>query len=153
MFCALAALALSWFPDSVSAGAAQTKAQDNAAKRQTEKNGTAAEVARGKYIVENVAMCGQCHTPADSNGNPDRSRWLQGTPVPYMPARPNSDWPISVPRIGGTLPATDAEMITLLMTGLWTNGNRLRLPMPQFRLDRADAEAVVAYLKTVKPQP
>jgi hypothetical protein len=56
-----------------------------------------------------VAMCGQCHTPVDSNGNPDRTRWLQGGPEPYMPARPNSDWPISAPRIGGTPPADDAD--------------------------------------------
>jgi hypothetical protein len=27
----------------------------------------------------------------------------------------------------------------------------LRPPMPQFRMTRQDAEAVVAYLKTVKP--
>jgi hypothetical protein len=29
----------------------------------------------------------------------------------------------------------------------------LRQPMPQFRMDRGDAEAVVAYLKTVTPAP
>jgi mono/diheme cytochrome c family protein len=43
-------------------------------------------------------------------------------------------------------------MIKLLMTGTWTNGNRLRAPMPQFRMDRTDAEAVVAYLKSLTPQ-
>ncbi len=109
-------------------------------------------MARGKYIVEDVAVCGQCHTPRDSSGNLDRSRWLQGGPVPYQPSRPDSDWPISAPRIGGTVPANDADMIRLLTTGIWTTGNRLRLPMPQFRMDRSDAEAVVAYLKTVNPQ-
>jgi hypothetical protein len=40
-------------------------------------------------------------------------------------------------------------MVKLLTTGIWTNGNRLRYPMPQFRMDKADAEAVVAYLKSV----
>jgi hypothetical protein len=69
-----------------------------------------------------------------------------------MPAKADSDWPISAPRIGGTPPASDADMVKLLTTGIWTNGNRLRLPMPQFRMDRSDAEAVVAYLKTVKAQ-
>ena len=39
-------------------------------------------VARGKYIVERVAMCGQCHTPRDTDGTPERARWLQGAPVP-----------------------------------------------------------------------
>jgi mono/diheme cytochrome c family protein len=44
-------------------------------------------------------------------------------------------------------------MVKLLTTGIWTTGNRLRPPMPQFRLNRQDAEAVVAYLKSVNPQP
>ena len=108
-------------------------------------------VARGKYLVEGVAMCGQCHTPRDSNGNPDRTRWLQGAPVPYLPAKPDMAWPINAPRIGGTPPAADAAMIELLTTGTWADGNRLRLPMPQFRMDRGDAEAVVAYLKSLTP--
>jgi hypothetical protein len=43
-------------------------------------------------------------------------------------------------------------MIKLLTTGIWNTGNRLRLPMPQFRMDRSDAEAVVAYLKSLTPQ-
>ncbi|MFZ0863476.1 MAG: cytochrome c [Candidatus Sulfotelmatobacter sp.] len=110
-------------------------------------------VARGKYIVEGVARCGQCHSPRDSDGNPDRAHWLQGAPVPWVPAKPDSNWPINAPRIGGTpLPASDADMIKLLTTGIWTNGNHLRPPMPQFRMDRGDAEAVVAYLKSLTAQ-
>jgi mono/diheme cytochrome c family protein len=115
------------------------------------KNEKAGDIARGKYLVEGVAVCGQCHTPRDSSGNLDRSRWLQGAPVPYMPAKPDSDWPINAPRIGGTPPASDADMIKLLTTGIWTDGKRLRLPMPGFRMDRSDAEAVVAYLRSVTP--
>jgi hypothetical protein len=113
---------------------------------------TAPDIARGKYIVEDLAVCGECHTPRDSNGNLDRRRWLQGGPVPYLPAKPDSDWPINAPRIGGTPPAPDADMIKLLTTGIWTTGNRLRLPMPQFRMERGDAEAVLAYLKSLTPQ-
>jgi mono/diheme cytochrome c family protein len=110
-------------------------------------------VTRGKYIVESVAMCGQCHTPRDPDGNPDRAHWLQGAPVPWAPAKPDSNWPINAPRIGGTpLPASDADMIKLLTTGIWTTGNRLRPPMPQFRMDRGDAEAVVVYLKSLTVQ-
>jgi mono/diheme cytochrome c family protein len=116
-----------------------------------ERTGSAADVARGKYLVEGVAMCGQCHTPRDANGSLDRSRSLQGTPIPYQPSRPDSNWPINVPRIGGTMPANDADMIKLLTTGIWTTGTYLRPPMPQFRMDRGDAEAIVAYLKSVTP--
>ncbi len=124
-----------------------TSAEDNHPPRSSEKAG--ADVAHGKYLVEGVAVCGQCHTPRDSSGNLDRTRWLQGAAVPYQPSRPDADWPINAPRIGGTPPASDADMIKLLTTGIWTNGNRLRLPMPQFRMDRSDAESVVAYLKSV----
>jgi len=127
--------------------------QNNKPQRQSKPASAAGDVARGRYLVEDVAVCGQCHTPRDSYGNLDRTRWLQGAPVPYLPAKPNMDWPINAPRIGGTPPADGADMIKLLTTGIWTDGNRLRLPMPQFRMDRSDAEAVVAYLKTVTPQP
>jgi mono/diheme cytochrome c family protein len=107
-------------------------------------------VPRGKYIVESVAICAQCHTPRNNDGNPDRGHWLQGAPVPFDPVKPDPNWPLSAPRIGGTpLPASDADMIKLLTTGIWTNGEHLRPPMPQFRLDQSDAEAVVAYLKSL----
>jgi hypothetical protein len=117
------------------------------------KNSKGGGVDRGKYIVESVAMCGQCHTPHNSDGTPDRAQWLRGAPVPWVPLKPDPNWPISAPRIGGTpLPASDADMVKLLMTGIWTTGNRLRPPMPQFRMDQGDAEAVVAYLKSVNTQ-
>jgi len=138
----------------LSNGFQQAAAQDNNAKKnvsahQGEKSG-GGDVARGKYIVESVAICGQCHTPRDRNGNMDRAHWLQGASLPYMPAQPDPDWPINAPRIGGTPPANDVDMVKLLTTGIWTTGNRLRYPMPQFRMERADAEAVVAYLKSVR---
>ncbi len=141
------ALTLVWsgFPLAL---AQESNAKKNAPQHQT---GAAGDVARGKYIVESVAMCGQCHTPRDSNGNPDRSRWLQGASIPWMPAQPDSNWPLSAPRIGGTPPADDADMVKLLTTGVWTTGDHLRFPMPQFRMERGDAEAVVAYLKSLTP--
>jgi len=42
-------------------------------------------------------------------------------------------------------------MVKLLTTGIWKTGKPLRPPMPRFQMTRADAEAVVAYLKSVKP--
>jgi mono/diheme cytochrome c family protein len=107
--------------------------------------------SRGRYIVEDLAICGQCHTPRDSSGAPDRTRWLQGAPVWLKSAEPVENWPLQAPRIAGAPPGTDAEMVTLLTTGVWRTGTYLRPPMPQFRMSRQDAESVVAYLKTVKP--
>ncbi len=109
--------------------------------------------ARGKYIVEGVARCGQCHTPQDAEGVPDKAQWLRGAPVPWSPSKPDPNWPLTAPRIGGTpLPASDDDMVKLLTTGIWTNGEHLRPPMPQFRMNREDAEAVVAYLKSITAQ-
>ena len=107
-------------------------------------------VARGKYIVEDVAMCGTCHTPRFANGDLDRNRWLAGAPVPYLPAQPTTDWPINAPRLAGTPPTTNAGMITLLTTAVWIDGKPLRDPMPKFHMSRADAEAVVAYLRSLR---
>lgn len=117
------------------------------------KSDTPPDVARGKYLVENVAMCGQCHTPRNANGELDRSRILQGTPVFLQPPYRDPNWPINAPRIGGNPPASDADMIKLLTTGIWTNGKTLRFPMMPFRMNGADAKAVVAYLRSLQPQP
>jgi mono/diheme cytochrome c family protein len=108
-------------------------------------------VPRGKYLVEGVAMCGTCHTPPGISGEPDRSKWLMGAPVEPKPEHPDPNWPTRAPRLAGTLPGTDAEMITLLTRGVWKTGKPLRPPMPRFQMTRTDAEAVVAYLKSVKP--
>src|SRR5271166_2957329 len=105
---------------------AQTR-KSPAAKGASESGG---EVARGKYLVEGVAMCGECHTPRDGNGNLDRSRWLQGSPVGWAPANGGtSNWPLIAPRIGGNPPASDADMVKLLTTGIWTTSKPLRFPM------------------------
>lgn len=117
------------------------------ADRQTSDSGE----ARGKYIVENLSRCGQCHTPRGSAGAADRSQWLQGAPVWLKSAEPVEDWPLQAPRIAGVLPGTDEEMIKLLTTGVWKTGTHLRAPMPEFRMTTQDAEAVVAYLKSVQP--
>jgi mono/diheme cytochrome c family protein len=106
-------------------------------------------IARGKYVVEGVAACSDCHTPRGENGESDRSKWLAGAPVFFQPAKPVPGWPITAPRLAGLPPGTDAEIITLLTTGLWRDGKPLRLPMPRFRMTRSDAEAVSTYLRSL----
>lgn len=110
-------------------------------------------VARGKYIVEGVAMCGMCHTPRTDSGEVDASRTLDGAAVWLLPAHPTENWPLKAPRIAGTPPASDDDMVRLLTTGIWTDGNRLRPPMPQFRMSQEDAESVVAYLRSLRLGP
>lgn len=113
------------------------------------KQSASGDAARGKYIVEAVARCGQCHTPHDGSGNEEQSHALEGAPVWLISAQPVADWPLIAPRLAQTPPGTDAEMVKLLTTGIWRDGKYLRQPMPQFRLSNADAEAVVAYLKSM----
>ena len=109
-------------------------------------------VRRGKYIVEGVAVCSQCHTPKDSKGRPDRSKWLEGGSLWLRPTQPLQDWPEQAPRIAGNPPENEAEMIKLLTTGVGRDNKRLRPPMPQFRMTVEDARAVFAYLKSLGSQ-
>jgi mono/diheme cytochrome c family protein len=110
-----------------------------------------AQIERGRYIVENLAMCELCHTPRNENGNPDRSRWLMGGPVQLQPSYPAPRWAQVAPKIGGGPPGTDADFIRLMTTGIARTGLAPNPPMPPFRMTRADAEAVLAYLKSLAP--
>jgi hypothetical protein len=38
-----------------------------------------------------------------------------------------------------------------MMTGIASNGLPVRPPMPQYRFNQQDAEAIVAYLRSVAP--
>jgi hypothetical protein len=76
-------------------------------------------VARGKYIVEGVAM-----------GALDTPHWLQGAPLWLNPAKPVSGWPLKAPRLAGLIAGSDDDLIKLLTTGTWRNGQALRPPMP-----------------------
>jgi mono/diheme cytochrome c family protein len=105
-------------------------------------------VERGRYIVESVAQCELCHTPRDEQGNPDRGRWLMGGPLQIRATYPN-DWATITPRLAGQPPGSDAEVVKLLTTGIWKTGLAPNPPMPQFHMAQADAEAVVAYLKSL----
>ncbi|MEQ6247951.1 cytochrome c [Sulfitobacter sp. HNIBRBA3233] len=43
---------------------------------------TSAEVERGRYLVEALGHCAECHTPRDALGGLDREAWLSGAPNP-----------------------------------------------------------------------
>ena len=104
-------------------------------------------VERGRYLVEQVAMCPECHTPRRQDGTLDRERWLGGAPVPVQRPSFVAAWAIEAPRIAGLATYTDEQAIRLFTEGLARNGQPLRPPMPQFRFTRDDAEAVLAYLR------
>jgi mono/diheme cytochrome c family protein len=107
-------------------------------------------ISRGKYLVERVAMCVQCHTPRNQTGELLETRYLQGGPVPVS-APPNFriDWAYKAPAIAGLPGYTIQDGIKLLTEGITPDGRVPKAPMPRFRLTRADAEAVVTYLKSL----
>lgn len=40
------------------------------------------EAERGRYLVEALGHCAECHTPRDFTGGLDRARWMEGAPNP-----------------------------------------------------------------------
>ncbi len=107
-------------------------------------------VERGKYLVHNVAQCIQCHTPRNSRGNLDLSRLLEGAPIPMTSPYPNTPWAFRAPTIARLPGWTEGDAVFLLMNGHRVSGQQPRPPMPQFRMSREDAEAVVAYLMSLR---
>ena len=115
------------------------------------KTGSDAKTERGKYLVENVGLCGDCHTPANEKGEPIPGKKLQGAELPFEPKVPMPVWAGKAPAIAGLPGLKDEDVVALLSTGVTTKGIRPRPPMPPYRFNKADAEAVVAYLKSVAP--
>jgi mono/diheme cytochrome c family protein len=109
-----------------------------------------ASIERGKYLVEQVAMCVECHTPRDQSGRLIRAEYLRGAPVPVKaPPYPNVKWAIKVPAIAGLPGYSKEQGVRLLTEGVTATGRIPNPPMPRFRLTPADAAAVVAYLKSL----
>ena len=109
----------------------------------------ASQIQRGKYLVENVAMCADCHTPRDDKGQFDRAQWLQGNVLDIKPDHPMPFAAVAIP-IAGLPGFTDEQALKFLETGLDLAGKPAMWPMPQFRFNHDDAVAVVAYLRSLK---
>jgi mono/diheme cytochrome c family protein len=106
---------------------------------------------RGKYIVEQVALCIECHTPRDSNGALLRTEYLKGAPVPIQPPPyPQMKWALKAPAIAGLPGYSEQQGIQLLTEGITRDGRTPDPPMPRYRLNRSDAQAVVAYLMSLQ---
>lgn len=113
------------------------------------------QVDRGKYLVT-IAGCNDCHTPGYFLGKPDFSRTLGGSDVGF-----------AIPGLGGFVGRnltpdketglgnwTDAQIIAAFTTGVRPDGRKLAPIMPWqelAHLDREDAEAIVAYLRSLPP--
>jgi mono/diheme cytochrome c family protein len=110
------------------------------------------DVARGRYLVEDVAMCWECHTPRDANGAIQRGAWLQGAPIWITPTRHIQNWADHAPALAGLPSFTDEEMERVLEKGTGPEGEVLRPPMHLYHMVPADAKAIIAYLKSLPVQ-
>ena len=108
-------------------------------------------LTRGKYLVEGVGMCGECHTPTNEKGEPIPGKLLKGATLTFKPIVPMPVWADKTPNIAGLPGWTDEQAIKFLMTGIAYNELPGRPPMPQYRFNMEDAEAIVAYLRSLAP--
>lgn len=118
----------------------------------------AGDIDRGRYLVNSVMACGNCHTAKDSEARPIRSRHLAGGGVvwdvpPFAGTAPN----ITPDRDTGIGRWSDEEIRRVLTQGerpahRGLAGVPLGAPMPvnlYKALTRADQDAIVAYLRSV----
>jgi len=107
------------------------------------------QVERGRYLVEEVAKCTECHTPRNEKGELKRDAWLEGAPIWIRPVRPIANWADHTPPLAGLPSLTDAETERVLEKGIGPEGETLRPPMHIYHMNHEDAEAIVAYLKSL----
>ena len=109
---------------------------------------------RGAYLVNAVAVCGNCHTPRDA----------ANTPLPGMALAGGREFDIEAGHIVGSNITPDREtgighwsvgqIVYALRNGTRPDGTMIGPPMPiQFyrQLSDRDAEAIAIYLKSIKP--
>lgn len=145
--CALSSLLLLALAVSLSGqqkpAASPTTAPQTAAPRAT------GNLEHGRYLVEQVVMCWECHSARDAQGNLVVGTKYKGGAMPVRPTF-TADWPNQIPRISG-LPGYDDEQAMRLLTqgAIRWDGRQLRAPMPRFRMSPQDAADVIAYLRSL----
>jgi len=113
-------------------------------------------LARGTYLINGPAACGNCHT----DRGPDLLSLT--TPSKYLAGGQRFTSPVFVTYARNITPDkdtgigtwTDAQIIRAFREGVGKEGNTLGPPMPieiYNKMSDDDAKAIVAYLHTVKP--
>ena len=109
---------------------------------------------RGKYLMEGIVACGNCHTPKGPDGKALADRELAGgdaIDAPIFHAMPPNITPDPETGIGKW---SDAQIINAIRNGKRPDGTLIGPPMPiAFYRDMSDNDvrAIVAYLRQVKP--
>jgi mono/diheme cytochrome c family protein len=116
--------------------------------------GKSAEWNRGRYLVEAVAHCQECHTPRNALGGMDRKSAFAGNPDgPDGQKAPNIT---SDPKGIGHWSAS--ELDDMLVDGVKPNGDYLAGGMPLVvagtsKLSNEDRQAMIVYLKSIPARP
>lgn len=105
---------------------------------------------RGRYLAEGPAHCGECHTPRNSIGGPQMSRWLGGAPNPAGKGTIPNITPGS-PDIGAW---SEDDIANYLETGFTpefdsAGGQMAEVVKSLAELPGKDRAAIAAYLKAV----
>jgi len=111
--------------------------------------GEKGEVERGRYLVEEVAKCPECHTPRDERGELRADAWLRGAPIWIKPVAPISKWADHAPPLAGFPSFTEEQGERILEKGTGPEGEQLRPPMHIYHMNHGDAKAIIAYLKSL----
>lgn len=106
-----------------------------------------AEETRGRYLVEALGHCGECHTPRNALGGPNRDAWLEGAPNPSGEG--------TIPGITTSqLDWSDTDIAAYLRTGFTPDydsagGSMAEVISNISQLPETDIDAIVAYLRRV----
>ncbi len=109
-------------------------------------------VERGRYLVETIAGCGNCHTPQGPTGPVAGRALAGGNVVVDSPAFTAIAANITQDRATGIGGWTDQQIALAIREGRRPDGSLIGPPMPfgQYRgIGDADLAAMVAYLRTV----
>ena len=110
-------------------------------------------VKRGDYLVNGILTCANCHSPKGppaAVAGKDFSGGLSWDEPPFKVTAPN----ITPDKETGIGNWTDAEIKTVMRTGVRPNGVHIAMVMPTgfyHIMTDLDLNAVVAYLRTLKP--
>lgn len=110
-------------------------------------------VERGRYLVEVLGACGNCHTPKGPAGEIPDKHLAGGFTIEEafgVAVTPNIT-PDTRTGIGSW---SDGEIVRAIREGKRRDGRTLGPPMPYFlyrKISDTDVAAIVAYLRTVKP--
>jgi mono/diheme cytochrome c family protein len=112
------------------------------------------KVAYGHYL-SNIAHCMECHTPMSPKGEPDMTRvGAGGRELPAFPSGMVTSANLTPANPDGIAHWTNAQVKQAITGGVRPDGRKLVLLMAfdwYKHVRPADLDAVVAYLRTLKP--